>query len=41
VLAGFRACGLRADQSVVCANANDIGFMPELSDFNAVVGLPE
>ncbi|HKP55956.1 MAG TPA: hypothetical protein VJV78_04525 [Polyangiales bacterium] len=42
VLAGFRACALRSDHSVVCANANDVGLTgtPNVANFPAVAGLP-
>jgi len=44
LLSGFNVCALRADKSVVCANANEIliasnGFDP--NGFKAVEGLPE
>jgi hypothetical protein len=42
VIGGFRVCSLRADDSVACANANDIGLMPlpENAELAVVEGLP-
>lgn len=40
-MSGFRACGVREDRSVVCLNANDIGFVSgSVEATDPVPGLP-
>jgi hypothetical protein len=40
-MSGFRGCGVREDRSVICLNANDLGFVTGSVDASDVVpGLP-